>query len=368
MRCMHFVAHFIEHFVRSLCRSLSKSPDKVLDKVCDKDGFGRLHILLLIMVFLPLTALAQAQPTSEDAAFAAAARSLTQLGAYKQARKEFREFREKYPQSVKIPEAVLFEAMAAVKLNDHEQAASLLASNLAKAGVYTEEYHYWLGEANLQGRNYLAAAESFARLTKNFPESQRLLDASYGEALARFRLKEWPRVTDLLQAPAGTFQKIAAARPNDELVIRGQLLLADALLEQKQPAAAESVLNNLNIGAAPAEVKWQWQNLLCRIQLAENKPQSALAGSSNLVTLADAAAAPNLRAESVALQAGMLQQLNRLADAAAAYEQNLRKEIPAERRREALLKIIDLTLAQDAHDAAAAKLERLLADHASDAG
>src|SRR5258706_14835208 len=120
---------FVVNFVVNLVERTAANIDKVLDKVYDKDGFGGLHMLVLIMVFLPSSALAQAQPSSEDAAFAAAARSLTQLGAYKQARKEFREFREKYPQSVKIPEAVLFEAMAAVKLNDDEHAASLLASN-----------------------------------------------------------------------------------------------------------------------------------------------------------------------------------------------------------------------------------------------
>src|SRR5439155_8878453 len=124
--------------------------------------------------------------------------------------------------------------------------------------------------------------------------SQRLLDASYGEALARFRLKEWHRVSDLLQAPGGAFQKIAAARTNDEVVVRGQLLLAQALLEQKQPAAAESALNNANTNAASPELMWQWQNLLCRIQLSESKTESALAGSSNLIALADAGASPQL--------------------------------------------------------------------------
>jgi TolA-binding protein len=318
---------------------------------------------LLFVSILPRSVFA----ASEGAVFNAAARSF-QLGAYDRARKEFNEFTQVFPESPKIPEAVLLQAIAAVKLSDGKQAASLLASNLPKAGVFAEQYRYWLGEAHLQASNYVAAADSFGRLVKDFPESPHVLEATYGEALARFRLKEWPRVVELLQPQSSPFQKLAQARPGDDLITRGFLLLAEALMEQKQSPDAESVLNKLDADRISAELKWQRQNLLCRIYLAERKLSMALSGSSNLVSLADAAASPALRAESIVLQGSILQQLDQPTEAAAAYEQNLRKEAPTERRRQALLKIIDLSLNQNAVDETAKKLERLLAEHPNDAG
>src|SRR6185503_12928629 len=107
---------------------------------------------------------------------------------------------------------------------------------------------------------------------------------------------------------------------------------------------AEAVLARLTPDTP--ELQWQRQNLVCRSQIAQSKWREALAASSNLFALAQGAASPGLRAESVVVQAGILQELKRPSEAAAVYEQNLRKDVPPERRRQAFLKIIDLTLAQ----------------------
>jgi len=50
--------------------------------------------------------------------------------------------------------------------------------------------------------------------------------------------------------------------------MRGGLLLAEALLEQKEYRAAEAALGRLAEGDLIPELKWHRQYLLCRVQLA----------------------------------------------------------------------------------------------------
>src|SRR6266850_2784564 len=324
-------------------------------------------VTLLFWLVLATIARAQAPDPSEATAFNAAARAFRNM-IYERARNEFREFVQKFPNSPKAPEALLLQARAALELGDSKAAVSILTTNLPNAGIFAEDYHYWLGEVQLQTGNHRAAANSFARLLKDFPETPRALEASYNQALAHFNLREWDRVIELLQKPETPFQKLAVSRPDDDLVVGSYLLLAEALMEKGGLADAEKILGGLPAARLAADLKWQREYLLCRIQLGEGRLQSALGASSNLVALADSTALPKRRAESVALLGGILQQLNDLSGAAAAYEQNLRKEIPAERRRQALLKIVEITLAQDSVDLAAQRLEKLLVEHPGEAG
>ena len=69
--------------------------------------------------------------------------------------------------------------------------------------------------------------------------------------------------------------------------------------------------------------------------------------TTNLLALAANAAQTNLLAESAAFQAGLLERLGQTNEAIAAYQKNLAEGIPAERQRQALLKITELSLAQD---------------------
>src|SRR6185436_15711033 len=95
-----------------------------------------------------------------------------------------------------------------------------------------------------ESSNYLAAAESFAQLKADHPESPLVLNASYGEALAKYKLGEIVRVIELLRDSAGGFQRSAQAKPNEEATAKGLLLLAEALLVQKDYKAAEEVLSS----------------------------------------------------------------------------------------------------------------------------
>src|SRR5689334_4670843 len=112
-------------------------------------------ILLFALISSPAT-FAQAQDAAETAAFNSAARAFN-LGIFERARNEFAQFVRRFPASAELPKAVLFEAQAALKLGDAKTAASLLKTNLAQAGIFAEEYEYWLGEVYLQATNYLEA-------------------------------------------------------------------------------------------------------------------------------------------------------------------------------------------------------------------
>src|SRR6185295_11946373 len=150
-----------------------------------------------------------------------------------------------------------------------------------------------------------------------------LLEASYGEALARFKLRNFDRVIALLQDPNGGFQQASATRSSDRFALGGILLLAEALFEQRRYGEAEQTAQRLTGKNLPTESDWDRQYLLCRIHIASQRPLEALLQTTNLVRLAMETGNRNLLADSVALRAGILQQLDRLDEAVQAYTNNL---------------------------------------------
>src|SRR5205823_4395090 len=102
---------------------------------------------------------------------------------------------------------------------------------------------------------------------------------------------------------------------------------------------------------------------LCRLQLASGKGVEALQCSTNLLALAATSGRKDLRAESVAFQAGVLEQVDRLPAAVATYALNLDRRLPLNRQREALLQIVELNLRQNQTEEAAKQLEDFLEQH-----
>ncbi len=329
--------------------------------------FERQLLAALALVFLcapPMSA--GAQNVSEARVFAAA-KAEFEDGSYALSEKEMGEFVRKFPGSSLVPEAILYQARASLKQQKLKVAVDLLSTNATLAGPLADQYRYWLANAHLDSTNYPAAAEAFASLIRDFPTSPRLLAASYGEALVRFKLRDWPRVVELLQPPNGAFRKEALLRPADEFTMRGGLLLAEALLEQKDYRVAGETLARLKEADLLPDLKWHRQYLLCRVQMAEQRLPEALADTTNLLALATASGNPQLLAESVAMQGEILAQSGQLGAAVQAYEKNLGGDIPSERARQALLRISELTLTQGKVAEAAQKLENFLAKRPDDA-
>ena len=313
--------------------------------------------ILILFIALGTTALAQTQ--QETRAFDAAIRSF-QLGTYDRAQNELASFVEQFPASAKVSEALLLQAQCALRLKQLGAAREILTTNATRAGDLADQYRYWLGETHIRATNFQAAADTFARLIMDFPTSPRLLEAAYGEALARFRLRQYPKVIELLSSPTGVFRRAAKIRPDDELVTHGDLLLGESYVEQRRFPEAVDFLNGLSDDRFSPEFKWRRQYLLCRTFVLDHKFDSALAITTNLLTLAPASGEAELIAESIGVRARILEQLGDLEAAAEAYEQNLAPGTPLPRRRQALLKTVELTLAQNRLSEAAQKLETFL--------
>ena len=304
--------------------------------------------------------LLQAASTRELRAYSAAA-SAFQDGMWGRAEVEFAEFVDKYPKSERVAEAVLMQAEADIKQQKYLPAIELLTTHEAQAGKLADQYVFWLGEARFQNEDYTAAAATFAGLVRDFADSSRRLDAAVNEAAARAKLGQWPQVAALLQAPNGVFQVNADKFPGDDRVVRGRLLLAEALFRQNQLSAATTVLKGLETQKLAPDLNWQRVQLLCHIQLAGDEMDAALASTTNMIQLANLAGQPRMRAESVVEQGSLLEKMGRTGEAQGVYEANLSTNVPAAWQRQAILKIAELAAAQTNFSQAADALAKFLA-------
>jgi TolA-binding protein len=316
--------------------------------------------LLIVFVLVLGREPVLAASAREERAYAAAA-SAFQDGMWGRAEVEFAEFAEKYSKSERVPEAILMQAEADIKQAKSLQAIGLLTTHEAQAGKVADQYVFWLGEAQFQNEDYTAAATTFSRLVRDFTESNRRLDAVVNEAAARAKLGQWLQVSSLLQTPDGVFQADANKTPADDRVVRGQLLLADALLRQNKLSAAAAVLHSLALQKLAPELNWQQAQLLCHVQLASDDTNAALASTTNLIRLANLTGQSDLRAESVVEQGGILERMGRTGDALAVYQGNLSTNVPAAWQRQAILKIAELAAAQTNFSDAGQALEKFLA-------
>ena len=301
---------------------------------------------------------------AESRAFNAAAKAF-QDGLSERAEREFAEFVLKYTNSVRLADALLLQARAAFAQQKVPDALALLSTNQVRAGQLADQYCFWLGQMRLDSADYAGAATEYARLVKDFPQSSRRLEASCGEAEARFKMGDWAQVAVLLRKEDGAFQQGARAGGNPAVVAHGQMLLAEALIQQQNYAAAEEAARR--IATNQVEIAWARQALLCRIYVAAGRETEALLGSSNLLGLAAASGRPLLQADACILQGTILEQLRQYAPALAAYEMAQAERMPEPQRRDAFLRTLTLLLARNDLPAATARLDRFLAAHPEDA-
>ena len=169
--------------------------------------------------------------------------------------------------------------------------------------------------------------------------------------------RRWARCC---RSRAGIFKQAAKANPADERVVRGQLLLAEALLRQDKLSDAAAVLHSLASRTLKPELGWQRTQLLCHVQLAGGDTNAALASTTNLIRLADLTGQSGMRAASVVEQGSVLERMGRTGEAMAAYQENLSTNAPAAWQRQAILKIAELAAAQTKFSAAEQSLEKFL--------
>src|SRR6266446_7811403 len=321
-------------------------------------SWRRCTILAVMLLRIGLKSVAAAPP-DEQRAFESAVTNLS-TGFYEPAEKDFREFVQTYTNSAHVPEAILLQAQALVKQTNYAAAIDLLTLRQSIAGTNADQYLFWVAEAHFQKGEYAVAADSFAKLIKDFPASARRLEAAIREATARAQLAQWPGVLALLRQTNGVFQSAASTNAGDKFVVQGYLLLSEAELAQQDPGAAERALKPLSKLLLPPRSTWQWHYLLGRIKLAQGKTEEALVSVTNMLAQAAEAGQLSLRADTIAFQASILERLGRIAEAIAAYTNNLAGAIPAERQSQALLKITELSLARNEIAEAVHMLNRFL--------
>lgn len=320
-------------------------------------GIARFPRVIFCILALAFTCLAQETP--EDIAYKAAARAF-QDGLYERAERELGDWAKRYPKSDKRPEVVLLQAQARCELKQYDATISLLNSDYAQAGKLADKFRLWIAEAQLQKGDNASATASYAQLLKDFPESPARSQASFGEAYAWFKMGNTTNAIELLRQPTGAFQKTAQALPNDEYVIRGHLLLADAFLTRQEYKAAEDTLNLLQNRPVPPQLNWQREFLLVRIRLENNRAAEALASLTNLLTLAVATGSPASQADSIVLQGRVLDAAGQREEAVKVYEQKL-ESLPTPQKRQVLHNLEALYLASDNLPMAIKTLETFLA-------
>jgi TolA-binding protein len=293
----------------------------------------------------------------ENRAYAAAL-SAFQDAMWSRAETEFAQFTQKYPKSDRVAEAVLLQAEAEFQQEKYSQAIALLQARKAAAGNLADQYVYWMGEAQFQNGDFSAAAETFVSLTRDFPESSLRLRVVVEAAAALAQTNKWPQVVSLLEETNSVFQRAAHMDSGNELVSRGQLLLARAKFAQNDFTGAAAVLGSLNSQTLLPELDWQRAYWLYQVKLAAGDTNAALAATTNLVQIAQSEKNDGLQAESLALRADVLEQLGQKSAAIAAYQDILALKAPGERTRQAILKIAELAIALGRYSDAEESLQK----------
>ena len=305
----------------------------------------RLTRLLFILLVLGSSArLAFAADTHESSAFDNA------MQTFKISRElsvqDFADFIRKYPNSVRLPEAILYEAQGMLYGGDTTNAIRLLSTN--HVDKLAPKYLYWLGQAYFQNGDFVDATNTFGQMIGKFPEAPDALDATIRQANAFVHLEQWHLVVQLLSDTNKPFQAALRTGTVSGTVASGFLLLGEAQLALGNNAGVESTLQSL-VKQKPSlsmQLKWQRDYLAARLQRAEGRLEDALQTSDDLLGALDR----TNRAEGVAFRGGVLEQLgnrNNLEEAANIYTNNLAVDAPADQQRRAILKIAELDFKLD---------------------
>jgi TolA-binding protein len=296
--------------------------------------FARLFLILLALIFGATPVFAAS--SSETNAFAVAMDKFLHLSP-DLSEKDFAEFVRKYPNSPRVPEAILYQAQAMLYSGQVNGAIDLLTTN--QAGTLAPNYLYWLGRARYQNNDFTNAANTFAEVLQKYAGAPDPLDVIIREASAFARLEQWARLEQLL-TQTNDFQRTVRAGAVSEAVASGFLLLGEAQLAQGKFADVERTLHSLETQTLDTQLKWQRDYLACRLQRAQGRLEEAVQNSANLLATQDR----TNRAEGVSFAASVLEQSGKLDAAADMYTNNLPFGVPPAQQRRAILKIAEIDL------------------------
>ena len=216
----------------------------------------------------------------DEKLYLAAARSF-QGGHWATSARWFDELISRFPDSSRRTKATLLLGQALFQQENYREAYGFLSNNRLAAGELSDEYLYWMAECRLGQGNLDAANQVFAELLRSFPKSARVLEATVASAFVAAEREDWIRVVTLLRPAEGVFQVQAGNGFEEDVLQEGGLLLAEALLEQKNPTSARLLLDKF-----PRALKRSrgWRRDLLRIRIAEamGQPKEAFEEASKL--------------------------------------------------------------------------------------
>ncbi len=262
---------------------------------------------------------------------------------YERAEQQLGDFLTKYPSSTNAPRAILMQAQARVFQRKFDVAIDLLKKNNQRSGALRDQYVFWEGEAHYQQGEYPPAIELYQKVISDFPQSPMRLEAAFAQANSYFKMREYQKVIDLLRSPEADFQKLSKATPASPYVLRGTLLLAEALFASAQSTEALAVAAAAAGVTNRADLDWEKHQLLARIEFAGQKPENAFPHISDAIAAAQLAQKPALQAQSINLEADLYKKLGQTDKAIASYEKILSLDnLGIEQKRLALLKELEL--------------------------
>src|SRR5262245_44844408 len=259
---------------------------------------GRWMWLLVVLLIAEPRLLAA--PSPEERAFKDAEKSFHDM-IWDRAEAELANFVLVYTNSPRVAQALLFQGEARFWQSNYVGAIALLTDNQNQAGPLADEFRFWIAESRLHRGEFKTAADTFASLVRDFPNSPRRLRAVVEEASARSELEQWSQVINLLEQTNEVFESSARTNAPADLLADGFLLLAQAHLAVNNPQAAELVLERLAKLPLDAATDWHRSYLLCRIKLAESRPEQALANVTNRFSPADQRGPARLRSRRLSL-------------------------------------------------------------------
>ena len=322
----------------------------------------RSAVLCAILCAATLISIQGAESAESNRAFLAA-RGAFESGFWERARNEFQEFSKNFPDSDKLAEAILLQAQSRYMLKDYVGAADLLAVHSDTAGELGDQFLFWQAEAQYYQQFWAKAAKLYGELLDSFPKSQLRLEGSYGQARATYKLDQLDRTIVLLSETNGVFQTAARTSTNETKIIKGNLLLAEALFYQKRFRDAEEVLDKLYERALKPEDNWDRLYWLASSAFADQRSGEALNRVTDLVEYSvSAAGKPFMHANALMLKAEIFKEKN--PDEAIDVYEEISKipEVSKNQARQAVLKMIQVMLTQDQVTNAVHRLEVFLSD------
>lgn len=287
---------------------------------------------------------------------------------YEYAEKTFAEFAKEYPMSVRLSEARSRQGQARFELKNYQGVVELLGAGLPQAGTFADEFHYWIGQAQLLRGNFSEAAAAFGMVVRGFPGSKWRLDAAFGESVSHFRRGDLRKAAELITTPGNVFQQLAGgkAASGSDVVYRGYLLAAEALLGISKAEPALEALLRIEEARVPLELAWQREHAVFRAQLALARTNLALRTATNLVAVAKGVSDRSYAARSHAGWGALLEATGDLDGAFLAFTNNLGGGIAEELRRESLLRLVSIKRKQGREKEMAQFLEAFLGNQPND--